>query len=86
MSEIVIDEDVRWFEWASENELVVESGLDDLALDPEGSGLRSLLELVVVENEDILLYGSVFVSCFGFIELVDACGGESGERDEGLMV
>ena len=35
VSGIVIDEDAQWFEWMSKSELVVESGLDNLALDLE---------------------------------------------------
>ena len=55
---MAIDEDVQWFEWASESELVIESGLDNLALDLEGLGLHSLLEPVIIGNEDVLLHGS----------------------------
>ena len=55
--------------------------------DIEGSALHSsLLELVIVENEGILLYGSMFATCFRFIEVVDTCGGESDERNERSMV
>ena len=53
----------------------------------EGLALRSsLLELVVVENEGILPYGSMFVTCFGFVELVNARGGGSDECNERPMV
>ena len=54
---MAVDEDVQWFEWASESELVVESGLNNLALDLEGLGLHSLLEPVIIGNEDVLLHG-----------------------------
>ena len=40
---MAIDEDVQWFEWVSKRELIVESGLNNLALDLEGLGLHSLL-------------------------------------------
>ena len=60
---------------------------DEVKADTEGSALRSsLLELVIVENEGILSYGSMFVTCFGFIEVVDACGSESDEYDKRSMV
>ena len=53
----------------------------------EGSALySSLLELVVNKNEGILPYGSMFVTCFGFVELVNARGGGSDERNERPMV
>ena len=53
----------------------------------EGSALRSsLLELVVDENEGILPYGSIFATCFRFIEVVDARGSESDKRDKRSMV
>ena len=32
VSRIVIDEDAQWFEWVSESKLVVESGLNNIAL------------------------------------------------------
>ena len=54
---MAVDEDVQWFEWASKSELVVESGLNNLALDLEGLGLHSLLEPVIIGNEDVLLHG-----------------------------
>ena len=60
---MAIDEDVQWFEWVSKSELIVESGLNNLALDLEGLGLHSLLEPVIIGNEDVLLYRSVFVAC-----------------------
>ena len=60
---MAVDEDVQWFEWASKSELVVELGLDNLALDLEGLGLHSLLKPVIIGNEDVLLHGSVFVAC-----------------------
>ena len=56
---MAIDEDVQWFEWVSESELIIELGLDNLALDLEGLGLHSLLEPVIIGNEDVLLHGSV---------------------------
>ena len=53
----------------------------------EGPALcSSLLERVVVENEGILPYGSMFVTCFGFVELVNARGGGSDKRNERPMV
>ena len=55
---MAVDEDVQWFEWASKSELVIELGLDNLALDLEGLGLHSLLEPVIIGNEDVLLHGS----------------------------
>ena len=55
---MAIDEDVQWFEWVSKSELIVESGLNNLALDLEGLGLHSLLEPVIIRNEDVLLHGS----------------------------
>ena len=60
---MAIDKDVQWFEWVSESELVIELGLDNLTLDLEGLGLHSLLEPVIIRNEDVLLHGSVFVAC-----------------------
>ena len=54
---MAIDEDVQWFEWVSKSELIVESGLNNLALDLEGLGLHSLLEPVIIGNEDVLLHG-----------------------------
>ena len=55
--------------------------------DIEGSALHSsLLKLVIIENEGILPYGSMFVTCFRFIEVVDACGSESDEYDKRSMV
>ena len=55
--------------------------------DTEGLALHSsLLELVVVENEGILLYGSMFVTCFGFVELVNAHGSGSDKHNERPMV
>ena len=55
--------------------------------DIEGSALHSsLLELVIVENEGILLYGSMFVACFGFVELVNACGSKSDKHNKRPMV
>ena len=46
---------------------------DEVRANTEGPALHSsLLELVIVENEGILPYGSMFVTCFGFVELVDA--------------
>ena len=60
---------------------------DEVRADTEGLALRSsLLKLVVVENEGILLYGSMFVTCFRFIEVVDTCGSESDEHNERSMV
>ena len=60
---------------------------DEVRADTEGLALRSsLLELVVVENEGILLYGSMFVTCFRFIEVVDTCGSESDEHNKRSMV
>ena len=60
---------------------------DKVRADTEGPALRSsLLELVVVENEGILLYGSMFVTCFRFVELVNAHGSGSDERNERPMV
>ena len=60
---------------------------DEVKADTEGSALcSSLLEPVVVENESILLYGSMFVTCFGFVELVNARGGESDKRNKRSMV
>ena len=56
---MAIDEDVQWFEWASKSELIIELGLDNLALDLEGLGLHSLLKPVIIGNEDVLLHGSV---------------------------
>ena len=55
---MAVDEDVQWFEWTSKSELIVESGLNNLALDLEGLGLHSLLEPVIIGNEDVLLHGS----------------------------
>ena len=53
----------------------------------EGPALHSsLLELIVVENKGILPYGSMFVTCFGFIELVNARGSGSDERNKRPMV
>ena len=55
--------------------------------DIEGSALHSsLLELVIVEIEGILPYGSMFVTCFGFVELVNARGGGSDECNERPLV
>ena len=45
----------------------------------------SLLELVVIENEGILPYGSMFATCFGFVEVVNAHGSKSDECDERSM-
>ena len=60
---------------------------DKVRADTEGLALySSLLELIVVENEGILPYGSMFVTCFGFVEVVDAYGGESDEHDKRSMV
>ena len=71
--------DVRRGEW--------ERCSDEVRADTEGLALRSsLLELVVIENEGILPYGSMFATCFGFIEVVDACGSKSDKRDERSMV
>ena len=71
--------DVRRGEW--------ERCSDEVRANTEGLALRSsLLELVVIENEGILPYGSMFATCFGFVEVVDARGGESDERDERSMV
>ena len=72
--------DVRRGEWE-------ERCSDEVRADMEGSALHSsLLELVVDENEGILPYGSIFVTCFGFIELVNARGGGSDERNKRPMV
>ena len=72
--------DVRRGEWE-------ERCSDEVRADMEGSALRSsLLELVVDENEGILLYGSMFATCFGFVEVVDACGSKSDKCDERSMV
>ena len=72
--------DVRRGEWE-------ERCSDEVRADMEGSALHSsLLELVVDENEGILPYGSMFVTCFGFVEVVDACGSESDKCDERSMV
>ena len=46
----------------------------------------SLLELVIVENEGILLYGSMFATCFRFVEVVNTCGSKSDEHDKRSMV
>ena len=60
---------------------------DEVRADTEGLALHnSLLELVIIENEGILPYGSMFVTCFGFVELVNARGGGSDERNERPMV
>ena len=63
----------------SDCELVVDSGLETLEYEVDASGLRSLLELVVVENVVRLLYESVLANEFE-VEAV----GESGDRDEGF--
>ena len=63
MSEIVIDKDAQWFELLSKSKLIIESGLNNCILDLGGLGLYSLLEFVIIRNEDILLYESVFVAC-----------------------
>ena len=60
---------------------------DKVRANMEGPALHSsLLELVVVENEGILPYGSIFATCFRFIEVVDARGSESDKRDKRSMV
>ena len=51
--------------------------------DTEGLALyNSLLELVIIENEGILPYGSMFATCFRFVEVVDAYGGKSDKCDK----
>ena len=55
--------------------------------DTEGSALcSSLLELVIIENEDILPYESIFATCFRFVEVVDAHGGKSDKCDKRSIV
>ena len=71
--------DVRRGEW--------ERCSDEVRADTEGLALcSSLLELVIIENEGILPYRSIFVICFGFVELVNDCGSESDECNEKSMV
>ena len=72
--------DVRRGEWE-------ERCSDEVRADIEGSALHSsLLELVIVENEGILLYGSMFATCFRFVEVVDTCGSNSDEHDKRSIV
>ena len=55
--------------------------------DIEGSALHSsLLELVIIENEGILPYGSMFATCFRFVEVVNAHGGKSDKCDKRSIV
>ena len=60
---------------------------DEVRADTEGLALcSSLLELVVIENEGILPYGSMFATCFRFVEVVDAYGGKSDKCDKRSIV
>ena len=53
----------------------------------EGLALHSsLLKLVIIENESILLYRSMFATCFGFVEVMDTHSGKSNKCDERSMV
>ena len=55
--------------------------------DTEGLALHnSLLELVIIENEGILPYRSMFATCFRFVEVVDAYGGKSDKCDKRSIV
>ena len=70
--------DVRRGEW--------ERCSDEVRANTEGLALySSLLELVVIENEGILPYGSMFATFFGFVEVVNTRGSKSDECDERSM-